>query len=68
MLLYRSAYPIRYELDHNNISIAKESTGLNVRIYELNRAEIQANILSNKINKMLFDVWREVRFYEYSFH
>ena len=65
MLLYRSAYPIRYELDYNNISIAKESTGLNVRIYELNKAEIQANIISNRINKMLFDVWREVRFYEY---
>ena len=52
-------------MDYNNVSIAKENTGLNVRIYELNKVKVKANILSGRINKLLFDVWREVRFYEY---
>merc|ERR1711871_1835238 len=42
MLLYSSAYPIRYEMDYNSVSIDKDNTALNVRIYELNKAEIQA--------------------------
>jgi hypothetical protein len=64
MLIYRSAYPIRHESNHNNnISIAKESTGLNIRIYELNKIELNANTLSK--TKLLYDVWREVHYYEY---
>ena len=65
MLLYSSAYPIRYEMDYNSVSLAKENTALNVRIYELNKAEVKANTLDGRMTKLLFDVWRELQYYQY---
>jgi hypothetical protein len=63
MILYSSAYPIRY--DANKITIAKNSMGLNVRIYEMNLAELNSLGVTSTINKFSFDLWREIYMYEY---
>lgn len=61
-LIYRTCYPIR---EYNNSAIcAKDSTGINVRIYKM----LEGSFLVNKIDPKSFikyDEWREVSFYEY---
>ncbi len=64
-LLYSSAFPIRYDQEKDNLSIAKRSTGINVRIYELSEGAIRSNKLNDQLSKFDFDVWREIRFYEF---
>jgi hypothetical protein len=63
MLLYRAAYPIRYEKDI--VSVAKDSTALNVRIYELSKAALDAETINALFSKNHFDVWREIEYYEF---
>jgi hypothetical protein len=61
-LIYRSCYPIR---ESSGMAMcAKNSTGVNVRIYRM----LEGSFLVNRINSSLFpkyDEWREVAFYEY---
>jgi hypothetical protein len=64
-LLYSSAYPIRHDNDRNNLSIAKQSIGVNVRIYELSDGAKRCYKLNNKINCNDFEVWRDIKYYEY---
>ena len=64
MLIYRSCYPIRYDKYSNSVQCAKNSVGLNIRIYKLNYAEYQ--IKKQKLtNYYDYDVWREVAYYEF---
>jgi len=61
-LLYMSCWPIRY--DQVQTVCAKESTGINVRIYRL--TEGAYNIYGKHHNSMLnYDQWRELYFYKY---
>jgi hypothetical protein len=63
-LLYTAAYPIRYNLENRNIEIAKQSIGMNVRIYMLSKGALNTNIDAN-LNSDNFDVWRELKYYKY---
>lgn len=63
MLLYRSAYPIRYDDATGQIIPAKNSVGLNIRIYRLSVAEYRPNLVNKQ--KHEFDTWREIKYYEY---
>ena len=65
MLLYGAAYPVRYDRDTDAIKIAKDSVGLNIRIYKLTLGAIRSNDVSNQINFDKFDVWRDIYYYEY---
>jgi hypothetical protein len=65
MLLYGGAYPVRYDRDADSISIAKDSVGLNIRIYKLSLGAIRSSQINNQINFYNFDVWRDVYYYEY---
>ena len=66
ILIFSSSYPIRYDHTKNEINLAKNAEGYNVRIYNMNLAEIYVNQLNKNLNnKMSFDIWREVAFYEY---
>ena len=65
MLLYGAAYPIRYDRTHDTISIAKDSVGLNIRIYKLTLGAIRSTELNNQINFYNFDVWRDIFYYEF---
>ena len=64
-LLYNSAYPIRYDQDKNNLSVAKKALGVNVRIYELSEGAIRSKELNDSIDSYNFDVWREMQYYNY---
>ena len=63
-LLYTAAYPIRYNLENRNIEIAKQSIGMNVRIYMLSKGALNTNIDAN-LDSDNFDVWRELKYYKY---
>ena len=63
-LIYSSCYPIRHQESFGGISCAKDSTGVNIRIYKLS----EGSFLINRLNPALyskFDEWREVAFYEF---
>ncbi|AYV78271.1 MAG: hypothetical protein Edafosvirus8_21 [Edafosvirus sp.] len=64
MLIYQSCYPIRYEAQSNNVTCAKNSVGVNIRIYRLTQGEYMVNKQEEK-NYNDYDVWREVAYYEY---
>lgn len=63
-LIYRSAYPIRLD-DKLKLQIAKNSVGINVRLYNLTYGEDNANKINKVINKLKFNVWRELAYYNY---
>jgi hypothetical protein len=63
MLLYRSAYPIRYDESSGQVIPAKNAIGLNIRIYRLSIEEYNSRLANKK--KLDFDVWRELHYYEY---
>ena len=65
MMLFRAAYPIRYDRERDFISIAKQSTGLNVRIYRMSVGALLAKNLNQNINFYNFDVWRDIYYYEH---
>ena len=64
-LLYNGAYPIRYEQDKNHIAIAKNPLGVNIRLYDLSVGALRCFSINKNINYYNFDVWREIKYYEY---
>ena len=64
MLIYRSCYPIRYNNQNNQITCARTSIGLNLRLYNLNVGELNASQLNSELNRMDYHIWRELAFYE----
>jgi len=65
MLLFRSCYPIKRDSTSSNIVVcAKDSVGMNLRLYRLTQGEMMINKTTN--NKFYdSEVWREVMCYEY---
>jgi hypothetical protein len=64
MILYRSCYPIRFNANSNKISCSRTSIGLNLRIYDVSIAELNASRIYNILSPSKFDLWREISFYE----
>ena len=64
-LMYNSSYPIRYNNSTNSIETPKSSNALNVRIYQLSLGAFRSNNISKNINWYNFDVWREIKYYEF---
>ena len=65
LLIYHSCYPIRYDDRTGAILCARNSIGLNCRLYELSLAELNASsVIDNHLNPKKFDIWREIAFYE----
>ena len=62
-ILYRAAYPIRLDEKTKMVSLAKNTMGMNVRMYKLSNGALQADTINPSINKHKFDVWREVDYY-----
>lgn len=65
MILYRSCYPLSFNKDTNTVKCNKNNVFLNVRIYDMNIAEVSAKRISDKYDWNKFDLWREIGFYEY---
>jgi hypothetical protein len=63
LLVYRSCYPIQ-TVEGEITSCSKNSTSVNVRIYSLNISEYLSYMTRSPVYR-LYDVWRELGFYEY---
>ena len=65
-LLYRSCYPIRNAMNKSSeVSCAKNSTGMNVRVYKLPDAAYLINKFSDDYSFIKYDQWRELSYYEF---
>jgi hypothetical protein len=64
LLIYRSCFPIRVDEKSQSIICAKNSIGLNIRLYSLSYAEYYSYKFRQLIYKE-YDVWRELAYYEY---
>ena len=63
-LLYRSAYPIRYNKEDHVLKTALTATAINLRIYKLSVGAL--NSLNNKTLECdYFDVWRDIEYYKW---
>lgn len=63
-LIYRSCYPIRHNQSSGSAVCAKDSTGVNIRIYKLTEGSfVVGRETRNKFHE--FNEWREIAFYEY---
>ena len=64
-ILYRAAYPIRLDDKTKAITIAKNNTGMNIRMYRLSEGALMARQINQNINVQNFDVWREIMYYNW---
>jgi len=64
LLIYNSCFPIKMDKPSQSIICAKDSIGLNIRLYSLSLAEYLSHKLRQPIYKC-YDVWRELIYYEY---
>lgn len=64
LLVYRSCFPIRMDQSSQSIICARNSVGLNIRLYSLTYAEYYSYKFRQVIYKE-YDVWRELAYYEY---
>ncbi|AYV85025.1 MAG: hypothetical protein Satyrvirus2_36 [Satyrvirus sp.] len=64
LLIYRSCFPIKMENYSQSIICAKDSIGLNIRLYALTYAEYYSYKFRQIVYKE-YDVWRELSYYEY---
>ena len=63
LLVYKSCYPIKVS-PNSQIKCANENIGINVRIYQ----ELEGEAIMSLVGvtyKGLFEIWREITFYEY---
>jgi hypothetical protein len=63
-LLYRAAYPVRFDEKSKQVYIAKSSMGINIRIYMLSHGDLQYLNIEG-INSEYFDIWREIKYYDW---
>jgi hypothetical protein len=63
-ILYRAAYPIRLDEKSKMVALAKNTMGMNVRMYKLSKGALQADNLNEWIRNYDFPVWRELKYYE----
>jgi hypothetical protein len=64
-LIYRAGYPIRYDDKTKLINMAKSSMGLNVRMYGMSIGDLRCKTINNLINSDNFDLWREMKYYDW---
>jgi len=64
-IIYRAAYPIRYNEEKHNVQISKTATGINVRIYNISLGEMNGNTINENLNNFDFNLWRELAYYKH---
>ena len=64
VMIYKSCYPIRYHSRGATSICAKNSVGVNIRIYRLSNGEYDIN-KNNNVGYYMYDIWREIAYYEY---
>ena len=63
-LLYRAAYPVRFDEKTKTIGIAKSSMGINVRMYMMSLGDLRCKTIGN-VTPNNFDLWREIKYYDW---
>jgi hypothetical protein len=63
-LLYRAAYPVRFDDKSKFIGIGKPSMGINIRLYMMSLGDLRCKTINNNINSEHFDLWREIKYYD----
>lgn len=74
-LLYRAAYPVRYNEKNSSIGLGKPATGINTRIYMMTNGDLKCNVIPSikvtvptnnepGLNPEHFDLWREIKYYD----
>jgi len=63
LLIYNTCYPIVFDQVSGTAICAKQSIGIQIRIYALNQAEYASYTVRDELYKK-YDVWRELLFYE----
>lgn len=63
-LLYRSCYPIKHDTRISAATCARNSTGINVRLYRMTEGCYAIN-KQNRTKQHDYDEWRDIAFYEY---
>ena len=63
-LLYRAAYPIRFDEKSKAINIAKSAMGINIRIYMMTYGDLNCKKI-NFLDADNFDLWREIKYYDW---
>jgi len=63
-LLYRSAYPIRYNKDDRVLKATPTSIAINIRLYQLNIGSANCYSVA-QMNSNDFDVWRDIKYYHW---
>ena len=64
LLVYNSCFPIQLDQQSQTIICAKDSIGINIRLYSLTYAEYYAYKFRHPLYKE-YDVWRELIYYEF---
>lgn len=64
LLIYRCCFPIVYEPISQSVVCAKNSIGLNLRLYALTCAEYYSFTFRQSVY-IYYDVWRELAYYQY---
>lgn len=64
LLIYRSCFPIKFDQTSQSIICARNSIGLNIRLYSLTFAEFYSYKFRQP-TYIEYDVWRELAYYEY---
>ena len=62
-LLYRSAYPIRYNKEDHALKTLPTSMAFNLRIYQMSIGADNA-FNTEGLNKYNFDIWRDIKYYQ----
>ena len=63
-LLYRSAYPIRYNNENRTLKATPTSIAVNIRIYQISVGATRCFTLKD-LDCNNFDVWRDVEYYKW---
>jgi hypothetical protein len=64
-LLYRGAYPIRFDEKNKTIGLSKQAMGINIRMYMMSIGDLICLKINKEIDSEDFDLWRELKYYDY---
>ncbi len=64
-IIYRAGYPVRFDDKNKMIGLSKQSMGVNVRMYMMTNGDIRCKTINNNINADNFDLWREIKYYDW---
>jgi hypothetical protein len=64
-IIYRAGYPVRFDDKNKVIGLSKQSMGINVRMYMMTNGDIRCKTINNNINADNFDLWREIKYYDW---